>query len=106
MCCCVTWLVVGVQPVFLRCVLDASGRDESLLSLETGVTCICLRIPHVLCAGGLLGAQLKVRTGNSSFHASISVNVRVSTSKELYWLVGPCALSGVAISRYPDGREE
>lgn len=91
--------------MFLRCVLDASGRDESLLSLETGVTCICLRIPHVLCAGGLLGAQLKVRTGNSSFHASISVNVRVSTSKELYWLVGPCALSGVAISRYPDGRE-
>lgn len=48
---CVTWLVVGAQPVLLRCDLDASGRDESLVSLETCVTCICLKIlsPCVVC---------------------------------------------------------
>lgn len=61
----------------------------------------------MLCVDWLLEAQLKVRTGNSSFHASISLNVTVSTSEELYWLFGPCALSGVAVSRYPvEGKGE
>lgn len=37
----------------------------------------------------------------------VSLNVRVSTSEELYWLFGPCALSGAAIGRYPvEGKNE